>query len=274
MSSSVDQTFITLWSEEAKLAYQQETSLIRNSVRTVTGNFDTYKFPKLGKGAATRNKARFADLQPMDLNHSSTSVTIVPVHAMEPCDDMDLIRTNQDLRAQYTRTVVAAVSRELDKLIIEALAVPFVSAKSKLSISNALNSAGIIAARKAQSKLLVPTKDRFALVSAGGVEDIQSDTKFTSRDYVGQQIMETGMCPNVFGYTVIEPADDVLTVPATNQKTNYFFHKDSVGLAIAKDIEIEVVWLPLKQSWAIIGKLAAGAVVIDNDGVEAADIAD
>ena len=64
--TSVSNSFVTMFSDDVKQAYQQMSSKLVDSVRVVrnvTGS--TYKFHVLSKGGSIKNKARFEDLTAM-----------------------------------------------------------------------------------------------------------------------------------------------------------------------------------------------------------------
>ena len=64
--TSVSNSFVTMFSDDVKQAYQQTSSNLVDAVRVVrnvTGS--TYKFHKLSKGGSIKNKARFEDITAM-----------------------------------------------------------------------------------------------------------------------------------------------------------------------------------------------------------------
>ena len=64
--TSLSNSFIEMWSDDVKQAYQATSSKLVDSVRVVrnvTGS--TYKFHKLTKGGSIKNKARFEDITAM-----------------------------------------------------------------------------------------------------------------------------------------------------------------------------------------------------------------
>lgn len=270
--ASVDAIFIDQWASEVKLAFQQQTSLLRDSIRTVTGvTGQTYRFPLIGAGVATANKARHADMDPMGVDHADKIATIVPYTAMEMLDALDEVRTNADLRGAYTESVVAALSRALDGEVITAL--DLTANTVTMPTANELTTAGLTLVGQKMSSNFVPHGDRFGLVSPSGMNDILSDDKLVNNLYVTKGALEEGYAHGVVGFDLIESAGVPSGSLATGNATNYFYHKRAVGLAIAEDLTIDVAWIPLKQAWMFAGRLAAGAIIIDPVGVYKALIA-
>ena len=57
--TSVSNAFVTMFSDDVKQAYQQQTSKLVDSVRVVRNVVgSTYKFHTLTKGGSIKNKAR------------------------------------------------------------------------------------------------------------------------------------------------------------------------------------------------------------------------
>ena len=136
--TSLSNSFVTMFSDDVKQAYQQMSSKLVDSVRVVrnvTGS--TYKFHKLSKGGSIKNKARFEDLTAMsDTSKSLTSpgaytggtaqnsivtATLNNFHSAEYVDDLDQFKTNIDLRATFATAIASALSRAVDQEIIDVL---------------------------------------------------------------------------------------------------------------------------------------------------------
>lgn len=270
MSSSVDQIFITKWIEEVFQEYQQKESKLRGSVRVYNGVGKDFKVPRMESVIAQSGKARQADVVPANVASDQVAITMEDIYASEYIDNFDMVKTNVDLRRTYTDNLSAAVNRKLDNIIITALDQ---TSNTELSISNTLNSAGLIAANKAMTLLDIPFEDRVALVSPGGQEDILSDNKMTSRDYVNQGLMNGGFVAGVLGFSIITHTG----LPAGtggSQTRNFFFHKNAVALGIASDMKMEANYIPHKLSWLVSVTMTAGAVIVRPEGVQRASIAD
>jgi hypothetical protein len=74
----------------------------------------------------------------------------------------------------------------------------------------------------------------------------------------------TGYVPNIFGFKVI--TSNLLTADSVVRKC-YAFQKESVGLALAQDINARIDYVPQKASHLVLGTMSGGATVIDADGV-------
>lgn len=274
MSNSVDIAFIQQWTAEAHHSFQRMKSCLRPHIRVVqnvTGS--TYNFPVIGSVTAIRNKARHADLISSNAAHSTKSATIVPVHAPEYIDDLDQVRTNIDLRKQYTEALMASVSREMDKLILEAIEAQTTASETALPTANTLNAAGMAKMSAELSENDVPKDgERWAFVSPGAMADIIADSALGSRDYMQEQALSKGFIERASGFKVQEYTGLSNGAAGATERRCWFGHKNSVGLAIAKDFTLSVKEVPQKDSWLVLAKFAAGAVAIDETGLAFCDV--
>ena len=269
MSTSVNALFITQWEKETAMLFEQQESKLRNACRVVTGVGSTFSFPTMEGATAQLDKARHADVTPANITSARTPVTISTIHASEYIDDMDMVRTNTDLKMDYTNRLLGAVNRAIDTKIINALSA---TSNTALSVSNTLNTAGLAKATKTMLGNNIEIDGNWnAVISSGGVEDILNDAKLTSRDYVSKEMLESGFVKGVAGWNLIH-SNLVDTDDSGTTYNNYFFHKDAVGLAIAKDVEMSVDWVPVKDAWLVKVKAAAGSVIIRPEGVQFAAI--
>jgi hypothetical protein len=271
MSEYIDNAFITQWSAEAHQAYQQMNSNLRNAVRVVSGvTGGTYKFPILGSGYAVNNKARHADLEPLNLSHDSATATLTTAHAPEYIDNLDAVRTNLNVRAEYTKAVMSAISREMDSRILTAM-----DGTSTTATAGNMDAAMIAGLHKKLTKLNVPLdSDRYLVVHSGALEDMLGDSKIASNDYLSKDAYSKGFVPGVLGFNVVICSDDLMPTHTSNKHTCFAFHKSAVGLAIGSDVSFSVKEVPQKDSWLVLAKMLSGACLIDTNGVVSVEIAD
>lgn len=279
MSSTVNNAFITLWTSEAKHAFGQTQSYLRDAVRVRRENADVVKFNKLAKGTATLDKPRHAPLTPMDVDHSTVSVSMGTVYGVEWIDDVDQVRTNLNLRQEYTQSVTRAVNNALDVKIAAALN----ASSNTVSLSNTLNKDGMVALHDQLTKNNVPLDgERYLVISSGGLKHIISDTTLTSTDWTMQQALQTGYVKNLLGFNVIVCDNAILqdsTVtavadPGASKTYCYAFHKSAIGLGMAMDFTFSVDPIYERDLYQVMAKLVAGSVIIDGDGVCKAAISD
>lgn len=265
MSTTVDTAFIQLYSAEVKAAYQRQGSLLRNSVRQRTGNAERIYFPKLGKGNATQ-KARHADVTPMDLEHARVFVDMADYYAPEYIDELDQVKINWSLRADYANASAWALGRTTDQLIIDAMAAdntPLAADDLDSAGSGALTLPVVTGVSQALNDADVPADNlRFAAISPETLSELLAIQGATSSDFTVQKLLVTGREPAFWmGFNWI-----MHTGLPTGVK-GYFWHMPSVGLGMAADVRTEVNYVPEKVAWLVNSFMSMGAVVIDDTGV-------
>lgn len=282
--TSISNSFVTMFSDDVKQAYQQMTSKLVDSVRVVrnvTGS--TYKFHKLSKGGSIKNKARFEDLVAMsDTSKSLTSpgaytggtaqnsvvtTTLNNFHSAEYIDDLDQFKTNIDLRSTFAQSIAGALARAVDQEIIGAFdtSTP-TNIKTTAQGANGLNKAALLEVHQALNALDVPTNDRVLLISPAALTDLLTDTTLVAAadGQLSNIALATGYIPSIFGFRIV--VSNLLTSDSVVRKC-YAFQKESIGLALAQDITTRIDYVPQKASTIVLGTMSGGSVVIDEDGV-------
>jgi len=282
--TSISNSFVTMFSDDVKQAYQQMTSKLVDSVRVVrnvTGS--TYKFHKLSKGGSIKNKARFEDLVAMsDTSKSLTSpgaytggtaqnsvvtATLNNFHSAEYIDDLDQFKTNIDLRSTFAQSIAGALARAVDQEIISAFdsSTP-TNIKTTAQGANGLNKAALLEVHQALNALDVPTNDRVLLISPAALTDLLTDTTLVAAadGQLSNIALATGYIPSIFGFRIV--VSNLLTTDSVVRKC-YAFQKESIGLALAQDITTRIDYVPQKASTIVLGTMSGGSTVIDEDGV-------
>jgi hypothetical protein len=268
-----------MFSDDVKQAYQQSSSNLVGAVRVVRNVVgSTYKFHKLSKGGSIKNKNRYEDITAMSDTSKSNSGTYVGgtaqnsivtttlnnFHSGEYVDDMDQFKTNIDLRSTFASAIASALGRAVDQEIIDALDAG--SPTTTVSASSGLSKAKFLEIHEAMNALDVPTDGRAIIISPQALTDLLTDSNLvTAADgLVSNTALASGYIPNVFGFSVIM---STLLTKNSVQRDCYAIHRDSVGLALAADINTRIDYVPAKASHLILGTMSGGSTVIDADGV-------
>ena len=222
------------------------------------------------KVSAQLDKPRNADLTPADTPMDEVTVTLGSIHASDYIQDLDQFQTNADLRAGIRYELMAAVNRQMDTKIINALSA---TSNSALSVSNTLNTSALSTATATfLDNDITPDGMWTAAISSGAMKDILNDNKLTSRDYVNQGLLSEGFVKGVMGWSLIHST--LLDSDTSGKKNNYFYHKNAVGLAIGRDVESYIEFVPQKDAHIVVVKALCGAVIIRPEGVQYAEIDD
>lgn len=262
MAITVDQAFINQFGAEVKAAYGLSTQLL-GSVRKregVTGS--QTRFQKLGLISAY-TKARNADLTVLEPAHTYVDVTLADYYATTLVDDLDLLKTNVDIKTEYIRTVSQAVGKKIDDVIITALttgtAVP-------TTTTGAMSVARLLEVKKLFDNGAVPATDRVFIAGASAMEDLLGTTQVTSTDYNSVKALVQGDLNSFVGFNFKQLPDSYLTASAT-ERLNLAFHRDALGCAIGQNMKTMIEWSPDKHAWWIKATVSLGAGVVDAAGV-------
>lgn len=284
--TSLSNSFVTMFSDDVKQAYQQMTSKLVDSVRVVrnvTGS--TYKFHKLSKGGSIKNKARFEDLTAMSdtsksltapgaytggtAQNSIVTATLNNFHSAEYIDDMDQFKTNIDLRSTFATAIAGALARAVDQEIIDVLNTNATTDAQPFNFSGGLTKANLLSVHERLNSLDVPTNDRVLVISPAALTDLLTDTTLVAAadGLITNQALATGFIPSVFGFRVV--VSNLLTASGTTAgvRTCFAVQKEAVGLALAQDITTRIDYVPQKASSIVLGTMSGGSAVIDTDGV-------
>jgi hypothetical protein len=263
MANTIDQTFITLYDSDVKVAYQQFGPKIRNTVRLKQVNpGQICRFPLLGKGTAT-DKARNGDVVPMNPVHSYKDVTSADKYAPEYLDSLDDIKNNIDERMLYARTGVAALGRAIDSkltTVMDAVTTNTVSSSGGLTKNKILQAIILL------NKLDVPDDgDRWCVLGAQAWEEFINITQVSSRDYVTTLNWTAGT--QVVNWRGINWYFHSNLPLSSTTRSCFLYHRSAVGLAENKQITTVVDWVPQKAAYLIDSMMSCGAVVIDEEGI-------
>jgi len=271
MSKTLSAASIAEFDAEVKHSYQgkgklRETARVRSGV--VGG---THRFPKLGKGLATKRLPQ-TDVIPMNVQHSNQTATLEDWNAAEYTDLFDQAEVNFDEKRELAQVIAGAIGRREDQLILDAL----LAASSTLTVATSIGGAGtdMNTAKVRRAKRLlddqgVPMDDRTMVVSATGLEAMLGTTEATSSDYNSVKALVNGELNTFVGFKwcVIETRDEGGLTKAGAVRTSFAYHKSSIGLAVGIDFRTEVNYVPEKTSWLCNGLFKAGAVDIDALGI-------
>lgn len=273
MSLNVENALITEWSMEAQHALQRKQTNLMSGVRVERAKAKTHKFHVVGAGTATVNRSRHTDINPMNVDASTVDCVMKRVEGAEWIEDFDALRTNLDLRREYTQSIMMALGRKWDEILVDD---GLNSNPTAVNTSNALNKAGLIAFSKEMTASFVPIgfENRFMLVGESGLEDLLNDTTLTSRDFVEKQALTTGVVDNVMGFTLIYTDNSLLPVGTAGTHRNFAWWKKGVGVALGESMKLMVERVPQKNLTQVLGELHVGACSILPDAVFYSNITD
>jgi len=271
MSKFLGDAEIALFDAEVKHEYQQMGKL-RGTVRSRSNvQARTYRFPKMGKGLATARLPQ-TEVVPMNITHTNATATLEDWNAAEFTDIFDESHTNINERQELAFTIAGAITRREDQLIIDAAEAASTTLTVAASVGGAASGLNVAKIRNASFLLDdqgVPPMDRVFVASVKGKEQLLGETEATSTDFNSVRTLVEGTLKSFYGFEFIwieTRTEGGLTI-AADQRTNFAWHKQAMGHAVAKDFRTEVHYIPQRTSWLSNGLFSAGSVAIDAFGL-------
>ena len=270
MAVGISNAFVQLFDAEVKQAYQAGRSLagVTRERSNVEGN--QVKFPKIGKGQATVRVPQ-TDVTPLNVTYSQVSASMTDYIAAEYSDIFHQQKVNFDERRELVQVVGNAIGRQMDQVVIDALNAASSPSTVGTDIGGSgtnLNLAKLLAAKKALDTKNVPSEGRCAVIHANGLSSLLDETEVTSSDFASVKALVRGEIDTFLGFKFITLGDrDEGGLPLPSTRTNFFFHKDAVGMGIGMNQRSEVNYVPEKTSFLVSSMFSAGAVAIDDEGI-------
>jgi hypothetical protein len=271
MSVSLSNAFVTLFDAEVKQAYQGKAMLV-GAVRQRRGvEGSTVKFPKVGKGVATARISQ-SDVTPLNVGFSNVTCTLSDWNAAEYSDIFSQAKVNFDERSELVQVLGNAIGRRQDQLILDALT----ASSTSLTVSNDIggtdtnmNVAKLREAKKLLDKNNVPPEGRHIIIHANNLASLLAETSVTSSDFNTVKALVAGEINTFLGFTFHTLGDrsEGGLILATDDRTCFAFHKDSIGYAEGIAPRTEINYIPEKTSFLVNSVFSAGAVSIDDEGI-------
>lgn len=273
MSKSLSAAAISQFTAEVKHAYQA-TGVLRPTVRSKTiRNALDNRFPKMGKGKATRRIPQ-TKVVPMGVGHTNATVTLENWNAAEYTDIFDQSQTNVEERMELAFVIGEAMNRRIDQIIIDRLDAMTLLGTHQVStdiggVGTNLNVAKVRRAMKILDQFNVSQKDRTFVAAASQKEAFLGETETTSSDYNSVKALVNGEIDTFLGFKFLWLGDrDEGGLPLAGAVRSCFaYHKQAMGLGVGIDMRVEVNYIADMTSWLSNGLFTAGAIDIDNEGV-------
>lgn len=268
MSINLDQVLVKKFEDEAIQAFQESGSDLRTAVRV-----------RDAKGAQQVQFQVYGDLvanertsfhTPIPTTDPSLTPAVATVKNYTASIMTDIFLNNQvgfDARQEATTALGMALKRRLDQVIIDAFdAHSFTNTVA--SGSDNLN-VGHFASMAEGLGSKVPDVDRHVLIHDKGFYHFIQEGDVKTIDSNLRKPLTDGKLPNYMGFDIHKIADRSeggLALSGTD-RTNYFWQKSAVGLALNMEPKIMIDWEPSYGAHRVTGYLSAGAVIIQDAGV-------
>lgn len=233
----------------------------------------THRFHKIGKGMATRRIDQ-TDVIPMNITHGNATATLEDWNAAEYTGIFNQQKVPYKEQDKLATIIANAIGRREDQLIIDALdaAATALTVDTDIGgVDTGLNTAKCRRARRLMNEKGVPKAkgERCFLISSEGMEQLLGDGDANTVDKNVIKALYDGEISHWVGFDFIEveERDEGGLPKASNDRTNFAYHKASTGLAIGMNMRTEVNYIPVKTSYLANGVFSAGSVAIDAEGI-------
>jgi hypothetical protein len=304
MAWTVDVNFVNAYTDTLVHLFSEDPQQVRNAVRLKTGVVGkTLAFDRLGGVNMEPVNSRHADTPLTPLTQTRRRANLADWATAELIDKLDEVKMLIAPQNDYTRRFVEAYHRRVARTVLNAATgtasavgnddtVTSVSLPSSQAIAN--GGTGFTVAKVRQTNRIMDNAgvphdgNRWWAVSAYAIEDLLADSQVTSSDFSTLNALMNGGIPMGsswmgFRWIVISDADPdsgSASAPASpilsksgNIRTTVAWHKEAVGLAIAKDLSVEVDRRPDKMNaQQVLVQVSLGAVRIEDTGVVTVDL--
>jgi hypothetical protein len=230
-------------------------------------------FQKMGKGSATQ-KQRHGVIPPMNLPHSTVSVTVEDWFAGEWVDDLDQLRINHDELMVAQESGAAALGRKTDEIIIDDALSQTTSTHDETTNGITLSWAQEL--RELYGNGEVPDDgQRMAVIGWEQWTQLMNIEQFVNMDYIGQDQLpyQGGMTAKRWLSFMWVPFSGLKQGGASGRKECYTYHKNAAAHAIGQDVSTNMQYYNERDSTFALNKMQMGACLIDAEGVYKHDLA-
>ena len=251
-----------------KAEYHSRGFLLRDAIRMrrdVVGN--QVDFRKVGQIIAVQT-AYQESVTIQDPNYNKASAFLLKYTAPTAVDSVQELTVNFDSKMENAMLVADAMGRRSDQIEIDAI---------NADVGQTIVDGGTNFNYLKYTKMMeffennaVPLGDRFVAMSANNFRSLLQADQFTSTFYTQNRVLDRAMVREYLGFNlIIIPEMTEGGLPkAGNIRSALAWHKNAVGMGIGHNFRTEINYLPRETSWLVNGIFSAGAVVIDNRGVQ------
>lgn len=297
MSFEVTTAFRKEYSDSFMHLYQQMQSKLEVVVRRETQNSEEKFWDFIGETATKKNRARGSKTPRMNTPHSRRRCTLFSATWADTTSDLDKIQMMKDPTSDYLKSAVAALNRDKDEAILEAMgAIAFtgkggtvqIAAKDECTLIN--GDGTVVAAGEAFSNTTetaltipkialigelmddasVPEEGRYIVTNSYNKWQLLQDTKVGSSDYNKIKALYAGDIDDFMGFKFVFLPTSRFKVNAKDTGTIecFGFQRDAVLLATGKEITTKVDPLP-DENYDIqaFAEMFIGAIRLQGPGV-------
>jgi hypothetical protein len=255
MSQQITSAMVQQFKGNVITLFQQGEAKLRGTVRQEPLVGEAHYFERLAPTEAVEKTTRHGDTPLIESEHSRRKLTLRDFEWADLVDQQDKIRLLINPESEYAQNAAKAMNRRYDRLVIEAFTADSLSGKSGATAvtfateklfdtdisAAAMDSDDVITAKAAFDNADIPESDRYALVHPGAMLAMLSDTKIISSDYNTIKALAQGGLKGApwMGFNWIV-STLVPTVAGDTDRYIFFWHKESMGIAVPAEPTTEI----------------------------------
>lgn len=251
----------------------QESGMMLNACRMRNIKAKSVQFPVMGAQSSNEHVLG-APVEATNGTRRAVNVNVKDYTSASYVEGFLQDKVSFDEKSELAASIAMELGRRRDQVMIDALNRDVTAQTVANNISGSVANLTVAAFRKAGELLDevgVPSTDRYAIVTPSGINSLLSDSQATSSDFVTVQALTNGTIDTFYGFKIIKIGKNGglggLPIDGSNDRTNFFYHKNALGCAISQGPTVRADYVPEKVSDIVVGKLSVGSEVIDGTGV-------
>lgn len=268
MSINLDQVLVKKFENEAIQEFQENGSNLREAVRVRDAKgANSVQFQVYGDLVANERTSIHTPIPTTDPSLTPKTATVKNYTASIMTDIFLNNQVGFDARQEAVKALNMAAKRRMDQVIIDALDAhtftnTVASGSDNLNVSHFADMAKALGSK-------VPEEDRHLLCHDNGFYHFIQEADVKTIDSNTGKPLATGQQPNYLTFDIhkIADRDEGGLALSGSDRTNYFWQKQSLGLALNMDPKVMIDWEPSYGAHRVTLYLSAGAVVIQDAGV-------
>lgn len=277
MSKDLNQVLVKKFENEAIQAFQDSGTDLQSAVRV-----------RDAKGAQQVQFQVYGDLEayertsvhtPIPTTDPSLTPKVATVKNYTVSIFTDIFLNNQvgfDARQEATTAIGMAGRRRMDQVVLDALDAAKAGSLITKTVADDISGSAdnlTVATFAEAAKLLgsdVPDMDRHMITHDNNFYHFIQETDVKTIDSNLRKPLTDGKLSEYMGFKIHKMGDRAiggLAVPSSNHRTNWYFQKQAIGLALNMAPKVTIDWEPGYGAHRVTLYASAGAVVIQPSGV-------
>lgn len=255
MAATINQSFISQFSDNIHLLLEQRGSQLRGIFPVEMAKGEKHFFERLGNFTASEVVGRLANTVIQDPSHSRRMATVRRYEASTSIDDIDRFKLLIDPTSDYAKKLANAHGKKFDAVLLGELvgtaatgadgsgSQPFDSnnqiahGSTGLTVSKFNQALRILEANEVD----MDTEELYLIVGARGIENLLGDSsnQLTSIDFQNSKVLADGKFPSFRGVNIVRSQK----IPDETADTTFraiLCTRDALKVAMAHDIMVKV----------------------------------